>query len=132
MSRRTSQEKRPWKTLPGIENPVEAEFLRPVLLGESILPFRVWRPFEAVVPVDAKGVVLDAEAAANRGYDGLHGWMQKAEAVWNANQSSGISLVQQFDYYGKLTSQFPLAPTRIVYAKAGTLLAAVWFVKRVS
>ena len=72
----------------GIENPVEAEFLRPVLLGESILPFRVWRPFEAVLPVDAKGVVLDAEAAANRGFDGLHSWMQKAETVWNANQSS--------------------------------------------
>ena len=81
-SRRSSQEKRPWKDLSEIENPVEAEFLRPVLLGESILPYRVFRPFEGVVPVDEKGNVLDAEAAANRGIDGLHGWMAKAEAVW--------------------------------------------------
>ena len=84
-SRRSSQEKRPWKDLPGIESPIEAEFLHPVLLGESILPYRVFRPFEGVVPADSKGNVLDAEAAANRGIDGLHGWMRKAEEAWNAN-----------------------------------------------
>ena len=54
-----------------MEHRVEAEFLHPVLLGESILPYRVWRPFEGVVPVTAQGAVLDAEAAANRGYAGL-------------------------------------------------------------
>jgi hypothetical protein len=43
-SRRTNQEKIPWKNLPGIENRVEAAFLRPVLLGESILPYRIFRP----------------------------------------------------------------------------------------
>ena len=52
MSRRSRQEKKPWKDLPGIENPVEAQFLRPTLLGESILPYRVFRPFEAVIPVN--------------------------------------------------------------------------------
>jgi hypothetical protein len=78
-SRRTNQEKEPWKSLPGIENRVEAEFLRPVLLGESILPYRVFKPFEGVVPVTDKGEVLDSEAAANRGFDGLHGWMNMAE-----------------------------------------------------
>lgn len=124
MSRRNSQEKRPWKELPGIENRVEAEFLRPVLLGESILPFRIFRPLEAVVPVTAKGDVLDAEAAANRGYDGLHGWMRKAEAVWNENRPSEISLIQQFDYYGKLSSQYPLSKLRVIYAKAGSQPAA--------
>lgn len=124
MSLRSSQEKKPWKDLPGVENRVEAEFLRPVLLGESILPYRVWRPFEAVVPVDSKGVVLDAEAALNRGFDGLNMWMRKAEKVWNQDRPSEISLTQQFDYYGKLSAQFPLAPLRVVYAKAGTNPAA--------
>ena len=38
-SRRSSLEKRPWKDLGGIENQVERQFLRPVLLGESIMPF---------------------------------------------------------------------------------------------
>ncbi|MGH6842570.1 MAG: N-6 DNA methylase [Methylocella sp.] len=124
MSRRNGQEKAPWKDLTGIENRVEAEFLRPVLLGESILPYRVFRPFEAVVPVTDKGEMLDAEAAANRGFDGLHGWMRKAERVWNADRPSEISLVQQFDYYGKLSAQFPLAPLRVVYAASGTNPAA--------
>jgi predicted RNA methylase len=123
-SRRNNQEKPPWKNLPGIDNPVEAEFLRPVLLGESILPYRVFRVFEGVVPIDATGEMLDAEAAANRGIDGLRGWMRKAEAVWNDDRSSPLSLVQQFDYYGKLASQFPIAPLRIVYAKAGSQPAA--------
>jgi SAM-dependent methyltransferase len=80
-SRRSTQEKRPWKELPGIENSVEAEFLRPILLGESILPYRVFRPREGVAPLSSSGFVLDAEAAANRGFSGLHGWMRKAEAV---------------------------------------------------
>ena len=60
-SRRTSQEKEPWKRLPGIENRVEAQFLHPVLLGESILPFRVFHRFEGVVPVDAAGAMLELE-----------------------------------------------------------------------
>jgi hypothetical protein len=123
-SRRTNQEKVPWRNLPGIENRVEAEFLRPVLLGESILPYRIFQPFEAVMPVSLKGEVLDSEAAANRGFDGLHGWMSKAEKVWNADRPSPISFIEQLDYYGKLASQFPLAPLRVVYSKAGKQPAA--------
>lgn len=123
-SRRNTQEKQPWKSLPGVEHRVEAEFLHPVLLGESILPYRVFRPFEGVVPVTAEGVILDAEAAANRGHAGLHGWMSAAEAIWNGHRPSEISLIQQFDYYGKLTAQLPLSRLRVVYAKAGTLPAA--------
>jgi hypothetical protein len=124
VSRRNNQEKQPWKSLPGVEHRVEAEFLHPVLLGESILPYRVWRPFEGVVPVTAQGAVLDAEAAANRGYSGLRGWMTAAEAVWNAHRPSDISLIQQFDYYGKLSAQFPIPRLRVVYAASGTHPAA--------
>jgi len=126
MSRRNSQEKKPWKDLPGVENPVEAEFLHPVLLGESILPYRVWRPVEGVVPATDKGEILDAAAALHRGHDGLHGWMKKAEAAWSENAANGnMTLVQQFDYYGKLSAQFPLAPLRVVYCRSGTHQASV-------
>lgn len=123
-SRRNNLEKKPWRDLPSIANRVEAQFLHPVLLGESILPYRIFKPFEAVVPVTAKGNVLDAAAALARGCDGLHGWMSKSEAAWNKHRATQISLVQQFDYYGKLAAQFPLAPLRVVYAKAGTQPAA--------
>lgn len=125
VSRRSTQEKRPWKELPGVENKVEAEFLHPVLLGESILPYRVFRPFEGVVPVTPKGEVLDAKAAADRGIGGLHGWMRKAEKVWKDNAESGdMTLVGRWNYHNELGAQFPLAPLRVVYAKAGTLPAA--------
>jgi hypothetical protein len=124
VSRRTKLEKKPWKDLPSITNRVEAEFLYPVLLGESILPYRIFKPFEGVVPVTNKGDVLDAATALARGCDGLHGWMSKSEAAWNEHRATEISLVQQLDYYGKLAAQFPIAPLRVVYAKAGTQPAA--------
>jgi hypothetical protein len=88
------------------------------------LPYRIFQPFEAVIPVTSEGAVLDSEGAANRGYGGLHAWMKKAEEVWDANRSSSISLIGQLDYYGKLGAQFPLSPLRVVYAKSGTIAAA--------
>lgn len=123
-SRRSSQEKRPWKDLPGIEASVEAEFLRPVLLGESILPYRVFRPFEGVIPTTAKGDVLDADGAANRGYTGLHRWMKQAEAVWNGSAESSMSLIARWNYHNELGAQFPIRGPRIVYAASGTQPAA--------
>ncbi|HUC61885.1 MAG TPA: N-6 DNA methylase [Alphaproteobacteria bacterium] len=125
VSRRNNQEKKPWRDLPGVENRVEAEFLRPVLLGESILPYRVFRPFEAVVPVVPKDTVLDSESAATRGYDGLHGWMRKAEAIWKANAANGaMPLSEWWNYLNKLSAQFPISRLRVVYSKAGTQPAA--------
>ena len=125
VSRRSTGEKPPWKSLPGIEANVEKKFLHPVLLGESILPYRVFRPFEGVVPATAKGAMLDAQAAADRGFGGLHSWMKQAEAIWKANAESGsMTLIDRWNYHNELGSQFPIAPLRVVYAKAGTLPAA--------
>jgi hypothetical protein len=125
LSRRSNQEKKPWKELPGIENRVESEFLHPVLLGESILPYRIWRPFEGVVPVAADGTVLDSQNALNRGFDGLSGWMRKAERLWDANKrSEDMTLAQLFDYFGQLSAQFPIAKLRVVYAASGSIPAA--------
>jgi len=125
ISRRNTQEKRPWRDLPAIQNRVEAEFLRPVLLGESILPYRIFRPFEGVIPVSDSGEMLASEAAANRGYDGLQAWMRKAEAVWNANAESGaMTLAERWNYHNELGAQFPISPLRVVYAASGSLPAA--------
>jgi hypothetical protein len=119
-SRRSSQEKQPWKELPGIENQVEAECLHPVLLGESLLPYRIFRPLEGVLPITNRGEVLNSKAALERGLDHLAGWMRKAERVWNENRTANVSLVENFDYYGKLASQFPVPKLRIGYAASGT------------
>lgn len=112
---------------PSIEHAVEAEFLRPVLLGESILPYRLFRAFEGVVPVQGS-TVLDSEMAANpeRGFDKLAGWLRQAEVLWDHNKVNGskLSWAEQQNYNGKLAAQFPIAALRIVYSKSGTLPAA--------
>ena len=123
-SRRSAQEKAPWNSVEALEDRVEADFIRPVLLGESILPYRIFRPFEGVIPVNGDGTVLSSEAAANRGYTGILRWMRAAEEVWAAHNETGMSLTKQFDYYGKLSAQFPIAALRVVYAASGTLPAA--------
>ena len=123
-SRRYGQEKKPWKDATSVEANVEMEFIKPILFGESILPYRVFRPFEGVVPVTSAGEVLNSGAAANRGFTGLHAWMQAAEATWDQYRTSSESLAEQFNHHGKLASQFPIPRLRMVYAKAGTLPAA--------
>jgi N-6 DNA Methylase len=123
-SRRAIQEKTPWKTLPGVEHGVECEFLRPVLLGESILPFRVFRTFEAIIPVEEDGAMLDVAAAARRGWTGLAGWMREAESVWTEHGVSEMSLVQRWNYHNELGAQFPVSRIRLVYSKAGALPVA--------
>jgi hypothetical protein len=60
-------DKHPWRLVPPPVGPVEVQFLRPLLLGESVAPFRLLETALAVVPVDGQAV-LDAEAAAGLGY----------------------------------------------------------------
>ncbi len=124
VSRRSSQEKAPWRNAESIENKVENDYLRPAYLGESVLPYRVFRVFEAVVPVTDTGVVLNAEAAANRGLADLHGWIAKAEKVWSKHRKSARELTGQLNYINQLSSQFPVNPVRVVYAASGSLPAA--------
>ncbi|MDD5702126.1 MAG: N-6 DNA methylase [Dehalococcoidales bacterium] len=130
-SRRTSQEKLPWKKLPSLRDNVEKEFLRPLYLGESIAPYRALGPVMAVIPWDTREQQLfDAETAQKAGYIYLAKWLAKAEKLWQENGQSGITFKQQIDYYGKLTAQFPIAPIRVVYSKAGTLPAATLMLEK--
>jgi Eco57I restriction-modification methylase len=123
-SRKSAQDKPPWKSMPGLDGQIEAEFLRSVYLGESILPFRAWKPVLAVIPVSDKREVLNSEMAAARGYLHLYEWMHHAETLWSKYGSGSMNFAEQLDYYGKLASQFPIPKLRVVYAKAGTLPAA--------
>ncbi len=124
VSRPNNQAKEPWRSLAGVEHAVEAEFLRPVLLGENILPFRVLSPPEGVIPV-AGSTVLDAQAAAARGFAGLQGWMSAAEAAWDANsERDGMKLTDRWNHHDALAAQFPLAPLRVILAASGAIPAA--------
>ena len=120
-----NQDKAPWKDVAPPRGPVDTAFLRPVLLGKSIAPFRVLAPARAVIPWDpAKHRLLDAEQAIGQGHLRLTKWLEQAEALWENHKGSALSFLQQCDYYGKLSRQFPIAPIRVVYTKAGTNLAA--------
>lgn len=123
-SRRSNLEKAPWKDLPPLRGAIEQDFVRPALLGESIAPYRVIDRPTAIIPVD-NGTMLDAVEALERGLGvGLHDWLKKADGLWRAHGRSDMTLKQRADFYRGLSGQFPIAPLRVIYAKAGTKLAA--------
>src|SRR5262249_14141455 len=78
-SLRRPKDKAPWKDLPAVEGVVETEFIRPVLLGESVLPFRIAETFEAVIPRDREGL-MNGQSERLDAHEGLANWWRKAEA----------------------------------------------------
>ena len=136
-----TQDKEPWKSIEPPQGRIKKDFLYPVLLGESIAPFRILTPEQAVIPWDMEGhgtnldldietgiapkqQLMDAKTAAERGHLELAQWLEKAEALWERHKRSPISFLEQCNYFGKLSCQFPPAAVRVVYTKAGTNLAA--------
>lgn len=123
-SLKRANDKKPWKELPELEGVIESEFLRPILVGESILPFRIAETFEAIIPRDATGL-MDGQSERLDAYEGLAKWWREAEVVWEQHRSSGrLSLLDQLNYQGKAEHQFPLQPERIVYNTSGMHLVA--------
>jgi SAM-dependent methyltransferase len=123
-SYRSANEKRPWKELPALEGAVESEFVRPVHLGATVLPFRALEPLRAVVTWDGSRL-LDGDDQQLDLYPGLADWWRRAEGVWaEHNGTSQLSLRDRVDYRHGLAMQFPIAPHRIVYTKGGQYLAA--------
>jgi hypothetical protein len=124
-SRRSGQEKPPWRNLPTREGIVETQFVRPVHLGSTIVPYRTLDPWLTVIPWDGNKL-LDGEQPDMDHYPGLAEWWRGAELVWKATNKQGdkILLSDQVNYRRSLTNQFPLAPQRVVYTKSGTTLAA--------
>ena len=125
VSRRSSQEKPPWKHLDSHTGNVERVFLRPVYLGESVVPFRLLEPVLAVIPWDrSAGALLDAADAGRAGYPHVAEWVSNASQLWDCHKEDSLTYIEQIDYYGKLTAQFPPPSLRVVYSKAGTLMVA--------
>jgi SAM-dependent methyltransferase len=127
--RTSSIDKAPWNGVDPPRGAIEAEFLRPVLLGESIAPFRLLTPALAVIPVEGEAF-FDAAAAANSGHRHLTAWMRDIEAKWAAHCSRRadgtlrMTLRERLDHMRGLSAQLPTAGVKVVYTKAGTLLSA--------
>lgn len=120
-----NQDKKPWEAITPPKGIVENQFLRPVFLGENVLPFRSLEPLLGVIPWNEKTKeLLDSSNAGKRGFRHLSKWLGRTEDIWNTHQRGNTPFLEQTDYFGKLTAQFPISPLRVVYTKAGKLLAA--------
>jgi SAM-dependent methyltransferase len=123
-SQRTSAEKRPWRDLPPLEGVVESQFMRPLYIGETVLPFRLQEPKLAVIPWNGS-VLMNGDHDRIDDYPGLATWWRQAERLWEANRSSDrLSLVERLDFMRGLSGQFPPSQYRVAYTASGTYLAA--------
>lgn len=124
-SQRSSTEKPPWKDLSALEGVVEAQFVRPVLLGENVLPYRLLAPRKAVLPIEGTTTLLYGEHDHLERYPDLAKWWRVAEDVWMANRSSErLTLLERLEFHRGMSTQLPGTPLRVVYGKAGMHVAA--------
>jgi hypothetical protein len=123
ISSRSVYEKTPWSSFPSIEGVVEEQFLRPMYSGETLLPYRTAAPLVALVPaVDGRLLRTEEDMAL---YPGLADWWRKAEAIWNEKRKNAqLSLVDQLDWMGKMSSQLPPPRLRVIYNSSGMHVAA--------
>jgi hypothetical protein len=122
-SRRTNSEKKPWKRVASIRAKVERTFVRPIHLGETLLPYRLLDPLLAVLPVNISSILLKDQIDEQ---SGLSEWWAKAEQSWKANKvaSDESDLLDRIDYHGQLSAQLPATTHRVAYTASGTTLAA--------
>jgi hypothetical protein len=124
-SERSSTEKKPWKDLPDQEGVVEAEFIRPVLLGESVLPYRLLSPRKAVLPIEGNDTLLNGEHPNLDRYPDLANWWRAAEEQWETHRSSErLKLAEQLNFRRKMSDQLPATAIRVVYGKSGMHVSA--------
>jgi methylase of polypeptide subunit release factors len=122
-------DKEPWSKLEPPRGPVEAQFLRPLALGESVAPFRMLETVTAVIPM-AGSDVLNAAAAGEAGHNHLGRWLTYVEAKWAEHANKGtdgqprMTLRQQIDHMRKLSSQAAFPDLRVLYTKAGNWISA--------
>lgn len=113
------------------EGAVERAFVRRVVLGESVAPYRMLTLADGVVPMQ-DGVVLTSTSADASGHRGLAAWLRDAEAKWDRHSNKGsngaprVTLAQSLNHLQKLTAQATQAAIRVVYPASGTRLSACW------
>jgi hypothetical protein len=125
----SSIDRKPWNGVDPPRGAVESEFLRPLILGETVAPFRLLRSALTVVPVRGQNI-FDADAAADAGFRHLGTWLRDVENKWRTNCSKRLdgnprmTVIEQIDHMRKLSTQLSGLGLRVVYNKAGTRLSA--------
>ena len=122
-------DKFPWTTVEPPVGPVEVRFLRQLVLGETIAPFRLLDTVTAVIPLEGTQL-LDSAAAMEADYSCLAAWLRDVEVKWakNSNKKSDgqprMTLLERIDHMRNLSGQTGPSTIRILYTKAGTRLSA--------
>ncbi len=75
-------DKKPWKTVEPPHGPVELQFLRQVVMGESLAPYRLLETVTGVIPL-VGATSLDAAAASDAGHRHLAAWLRYSEGKWD-------------------------------------------------
>lgn len=124
-SARTAKEKSPWNQLASLHGAVEGQFVRPLRLGATIVPFAELQPEFAIIPWDGKRLIGGDSAELDR-YPGLARWWEEAERLWIANRPDYTTddLTGRLEYKDGTSKQFPVAPYRVAYTSSGTNLVA--------
>ena len=140
--RRGSQDKRPWNNI-NLDlitgKTLGEEHAFDVHLGETIVPYVALAPLKALLPVKQgeHELPIDKDGIGGISMYGLERGMRDRwriiSALWEENKSPNnkLNLLEQLDYYRKLSSQLRWQrspgqrPIRIVYSAAGRATAAI-------
>jgi hypothetical protein len=122
---RSALEKEPWKSVAALDGLVEEQFIHRSYFGVNVAPFRLLDEVQIVIPW-ANGHLLDGTDEELDEYPHLAKWWRTTERLWERHRTdkTGNSLREQLDYYGKLSSQFPLRRHRVLYTKSGNRITA--------
>lgn len=123
-SRRGSLDKAPWKNLSSIEATVGGEYVFPLLLGETVAPYRILEPLTSVLPIHDRQLL---PSAAVHEHPNLASWWLRAEEGWEANRVAGetSALAERIDYHGQLSAQLGREHIyRVVYTKSGNRMGS--------
>jgi hypothetical protein len=122
-------DKHPWTSVEPPRGPIENRFLRQLLLGETVVPFRLLKPTTAVIPLDGPNL-LNSQSANEAGYRHLATWLRDTEAKWAEHSNKATngeprsSLQDRIDHMRKLSCQGEPVAIRVLYAASGTRLSA--------
>lgn len=123
-SKRTSQEKLPWKQLLDLSGVIDQRFIFDVHLGSTIAPFRPLKPWRAILPIERDLLLSDQQI--DSGERSLVDWWRQATDVWETNRqrTTKLSLRESLNYQSKMTKQLGAPTHRVVYSASGNTIAA--------
>jgi SAM-dependent methyltransferase len=123
-SARSRLEKPPWRDLPTLDGSVETQFIRPLCLGSTLVPFRILTMEQALIPWDSGRLIHDVDDLDR--FPGLSSWWRSAQLLWEQYRPDYTTddLWERLDYKGGTSKQFPIAPRRVVYTSSGSRLVA--------